>query len=82
MARMKLENISRGEEIVTLLKKKGELTSAQVGDEIWGGSPSEVNWQRYARPAGKILSVLEKHGYVKKRICTGDSWYRTFWKAI
>ena len=82
---MKTEKLQREkigfDAIVSLLTERGELTTAEIGSELWNTRPDDLNWQRYCRPAGKLLKKMEADGIVKKRYDHGRGYGRTLWKV-
>lgn len=70
----------RVQRVVSLLTKRGELATAEIGSELWSDRPDELNWQRYCRPAGKLLKKMESDGLVKKRYESGRGYGRTIWR--
>lgn len=68
------------DQLKKVMKSGREYTTAQVGDMLWGGSPTETNWQKYTLPAAALLRRAEKKGIVKSRYDHGQGYGRTFWK--
>lgn len=67
-------------DLVDIMKPGKEYTTAQIGDMLLGGAPTEQHWQKYALPAGKLLKRAKKQGIVISRYDFGRGYSRTFWK--
>lgn len=77
---MKKLSTEQEEKIRSKMKPGKEYSTAQVGDMLWGGSPSELHWQKYALPAGKLLKRAKEQGIVTGRYDHGSGFGRTLWK--
>lgn len=76
---MSITNTQR--KVLSVLKEAGgKLSSAEIGDIVWGDPRTAYHWQRYTRTAGRSLKALEAKGYVKSSISHGSTYYRTLWK--
>jgi len=71
--------------LTALLREKGELSTAQVGEELWHQNPvTNPQWythpQRYTGPAARLLNNALNQGLVRKRVDVSYGLIRTYWR--